>query len=77
MLVPTKASGTLMRSAAGMVLCTDACNSFWEPLTVSSAPKGGPVAGHLGVVERPDGSEQVTFDQKPLYTFDAGGAPVK
>jgi predicted lipoprotein with Yx(FWY)xxD motif len=61
-------------SAAGMVLCTGACNSFWEPLTVSGgAPKGGPVAAHLGVAKRPDGSRQVTYDGKLLYTFTQEG----
>lgn len=61
-------------NAAGMALCTGACNSFWQPLTVSGgAPKGGPVASHLGVAMRPDGSKQVTFDGKLLYTFTQEG----
>jgi predicted lipoprotein with Yx(FWY)xxD motif len=61
-------------TAAGMALCTGACNSFWQPLTVSGgAPEGGSVAGHLGVVKRPDGTRQVTFDGKLLYTFTQEG----
>lgn len=61
-------------NAAGMVLCTGPCNSFWEPLTVSGgAPEGGPVATHLGVIKRPDGSRQVTYDGKLLYTFTQEG----
>jgi predicted lipoprotein with Yx(FWY)xxD motif len=57
-------------TAAGTVLCTDACTSFWTPLTLSSgSPTGSSVSGELGVVERSDGSRQVTLDGKLLYTF--------
>jgi len=58
-------------NASGMVMCTGACNSFWEPLTVSGgAPEG---VSHLGVVKRPDGSRQVTYEGKLLYTFTQEG----
>ncbi len=60
-------------TAAGMVLCTGSCTSFWKPLTVSGAPKGGPVAASLGVMKRPDGSHQVTYNGKLLYTFTQDG----
>jgi predicted lipoprotein with Yx(FWY)xxD motif len=54
----------------GKVLCTGACNSFWKPLTVSRGmPSGGSLTGKLGVVRRPDGMEQVTYNGKLLYTF--------
>jgi predicted lipoprotein with Yx(FWY)xxD motif len=57
-------------SAAHKVLCTGACNSFWEPLTVSGgAPKAGSVPGKLGVTKRPDGTKQVTYNGKLLYSF--------
>lgn len=57
-------------NAAGMVLCTDGCTSFWKPLTVENgAPTGSSVQGKLGVVARPDGARQVTLDGKLLYTF--------
>jgi predicted lipoprotein with Yx(FWY)xxD motif len=57
-------------TAAGVVLCTDACTSFWEPLTVSDvSPTGDSLAGELGVVERADGMRQVTYDGKLLYSF--------
>jgi predicted lipoprotein with Yx(FWY)xxD motif len=60
-------------SESGMVMCTGACNSFWQPLTVSGgAPEGGSVS-HLGVVKRPDGSMQVTYEGMPLYTFTQEG----
>jgi predicted lipoprotein with Yx(FWY)xxD motif len=60
-------------SAAGKVLCTGACNSFWQPLTVSGGTPSGSVPGQLGVMKRPEGSMQVTFDGKPLYTFTQDG----
>jgi predicted lipoprotein with Yx(FWY)xxD motif len=53
----------------GMVLCDGACLSFWTPLTVHGAPKSGSLAGKLGIVTRPDGAKQVTYNGKLLYTF--------
>jgi len=62
--------------------CTDTtCTGFWQPYTVSMKPTAGQgVSGSVGVITRPDGSTQVTYNQKPLYTFyldkqagDAGG----
>jgi predicted lipoprotein with Yx(FWY)xxD motif len=55
------------------VLCTDACAAIWIPLTVPAADGGpsadGDLQGDLGVAERPDGPDQVTFDGRRLYTF--------
>jgi predicted lipoprotein with Yx(FWY)xxD motif len=53
----------------GMVLCDGACLSFWTPLTVSGAPKGSSITGKLGVMKRSDGTKQVTYNGKPLYSF--------
>jgi predicted lipoprotein with Yx(FWY)xxD motif len=58
---------------SGKVLCTSgACGAIWTPLTVSSrssltAPPT--LAKKLGTVRRPDGTTQVTLDNRPLYTF--------
>ncbi|HEX6986800.1 MAG TPA: hypothetical protein VF170_15590, partial [Planctomycetaceae bacterium] len=61
-------------TAAGKVLCTSGCTSFWSPLTVmGGAPTGSSVQGDLGVVTRPDGTKQVTLDGKLLYTFSEDG----
>jgi predicted lipoprotein with Yx(FWY)xxD motif len=52
----------------------------WVPLTVSAGtiPTGGAgVTGVLATVTRPDGSNQVTYDGRPLYTFTPDGGPGK
>jgi predicted lipoprotein with Yx(FWY)xxD motif len=62
--------------ADGRVRCVGACTSFWEPLTPGSGmPTAEAGAGKLGVIKRPDGTEQVTANGKLLYTFsqDAPG----
>jgi predicted lipoprotein with Yx(FWY)xxD motif len=57
-------------AADNMVLCTEGCTSFWEPLEVSNgSPTGDSVSGELGIVKRPDGGRQVTLDGKLLYSF--------
>ena len=76
------AEGRTLYTAAveegGKILCVDACTSFWEPLTASSAEAESAAAEldlDLGVVERPEGDRQLTLDGLPLYTFteeDAG-----
>jgi predicted lipoprotein with Yx(FWY)xxD motif len=50
--------------------CYGQCAKFWPPLmgpvTVASGAK---VSGKFGVTTRKDGSKQVTYNGKPLYTF--------
>ncbi|MFL5959577.1 MAG: hypothetical protein ACJ75G_04815 [Gaiellaceae bacterium] len=53
----------------GMVLCTGACLSFWRPLTVKGTPRAHSLRGKLGVVKRPDGGRQVTYNGKLVYSF--------
>jgi predicted lipoprotein with Yx(FWY)xxD motif len=57
------------------VLCKSGCLVFWKPLTVKGTPKGASLPGKLGVVVRPGGVRQVTYNGKGLYTFtlDKGG----
>ncbi len=52
-----------------MVLCVGQCVSFWKPLISSGAPKGVSLPGKLGLAKRPNGSKQVTYRGKRLYTF--------
>lgn len=53
----------------GMVLCTGACLSFWQPLTVNGTPKASSLPGKLALVRRPDGGRQVTYNGALLYSF--------
>ncbi|HEX6688158.1 MAG TPA: hypothetical protein VF085_05780 [Solirubrobacterales bacterium] len=53
----------------GNFICKGSCLKDWFPLVVAVGVKPtGPVA--LGTVKRPDGRRQVTFEGRPLYTFD-------
>jgi predicted lipoprotein with Yx(FWY)xxD motif len=61
---------------AGKFICTSAvCLQNWHPLTVSSGAKPSGSVGSLGVVKRPDGTQQVAYKGMPLYTFVADQAP--
>jgi predicted lipoprotein with Yx(FWY)xxD motif len=57
-------------------VCTmsSGCLSVWHPLTVAAGvtPKG-PVK--LGTMERPEGTLQVTYRGRPLYTYAADKKP--
>jgi predicted lipoprotein with Yx(FWY)xxD motif len=56
--------------AGGKIVCSDACTAFWKPVTIDGSKPTAPAgAGKLGVIKRPDGSQQVTAGGKPLYTF--------
>ena len=62
----------------GRILCVDACASFWDPTGASAMEAESASADlnlKLGVVKRPDGESQLTFNGLPLYSFaeeDAG-----
>ena len=53
----------------GMVLCTDECLSFWQPLKIKGKPTGRSLPGKLATVKRPDGGRQVTYNGRLLYVF--------
>lgn len=63
----------LSSEAGGTIKCTGQCLTNWPPLLLpagTTSPTGGPgVTGQLGVVARPDGTQQVTYDGFPLYRF--------
>lgn len=66
------------QETGGKVLCTDACASIWIPLTLPAGeqPTGSSdVSSQLGLIRRPDGAEQVTYEGKPLYTFAEDPSP--
>lgn len=60
--------------ANGSVLCVDKCTSFWVPLVPgATGPTAGAGAPTIAVVDRPDGTKQVTAAGRPLYTFSPDG----
>ena len=55
---------------------TSACDPIcatvpWPPVLTSSLPEAGPGVDQraLGMIVRPDGTHQVTYNKKPLYLF--------
>lgn len=54
---------------SGRSACTGPCAVQWVPVITEGAPQGsGAVsASQLGVIRRSDGTDQVTYDGKPLY----------
>jgi len=58
--------------------CYDQCAANWPPLTVANGdlPTGQPgLPGKLGVIDRTDGIQQVTYDGMPLYYWVKDAAP--
>jgi predicted lipoprotein with Yx(FWY)xxD motif len=56
----------------GKIACTGECASIWLPATSGSGQPSSDdssVEAKLGVVSSPDGSSQITYEGKPLYTF--------
>lgn len=58
------------RAGSGQSSCSGVCASAWPPLTASAtpAPPGGTTLA-LGLIQRDDGSQQVTVGGRPLYRF--------
>jgi predicted lipoprotein with Yx(FWY)xxD motif len=61
------------KKAGGKVRCTGACAAAWPPLLVKSraaAPAHvAGIKGTFGVVRRPNGKLQVTYNRLPVYTY--------
>ena len=62
--------------------CVDACATAWPPYTRTATEELAPsVLGVgldpelIGSVQRPDGTEQVTYDGQPLYFYARDTAP--
>lgn len=78
--VLTDSTGRTLYSAdvekGGRIVCTAGCTSFWNPVSASSTQAKTAAANlnlDLGVVKRPGGGRQLTFDGKPLYSFTQEG----
>jgi predicted lipoprotein with Yx(FWY)xxD motif len=56
----------------GEIRCTGACTSFWKPVEASANEAESASADldlDLGLVDRPGGSRQLTYNVLPLYSF--------
>jgi predicted lipoprotein with Yx(FWY)xxD motif len=69
---------TLDTDHDGLSTCHGACAQAWPPLTVphGTDPTGGPgMPGTVGVARQTNGTDQVTYNGMPLYTFVGDTAP--
>jgi predicted lipoprotein with Yx(FWY)xxD motif len=53
------------------------CTDVWPPVTTKAKPIAGSgvKASMLGTIKLPNGSLQVTYNGKPLYTYSADSGP--
>ena len=61
----------------GQIMCTGQCTSIWMPADGSASQAKTAAADlnlKIGVVKRPDGTDQLTLGGKPLYSFTAESA---
>jgi predicted lipoprotein with Yx(FWY)xxD motif len=61
------------KKAGGKVRCTSSCAALWPPLLVKSraavpAHVAG-IKGTFGVIRRPNGTLQVTYNRLPVYSY--------
>jgi predicted lipoprotein with Yx(FWY)xxD motif len=54
--------------------CYGSCATYWPPVTGTAAASPG-VPGRVGTINRTDGSEQLTYNGHPLYTYIGDTAP--
>lgn len=59
-------------AGSGKSVCNGPCAQAWPPVP---APADGKVDGKYGIVTRDDGSKQLAYDGKPLYTFAKDAKP--
>jgi len=65
------------KDSKGMSNCNASCASIWPPVTTGGKPTAGSgvLASNLGTTKRSDGSTQVTYGGRPLYTYTADASP--
>jgi predicted lipoprotein with Yx(FWY)xxD motif len=70
---------TSANDTSGTSNCTGSCASVWPPLPAGTGtPTGGPgITGTMATITRSDGTKQVTYNGKPLYTFQSDGSAGK
>lgn len=59
------------RDTVATSACTGACAAEWIPVYTTGTPKAvrGIEQSELGVIRRPDGSDQATYGGQPLYQY--------
>ena len=61
------------RERDGRVRCTGSCAKAWPPLIVPKRARVPAtirgVKGRFGIVRRPDGRRQVTYQGRPIYAY--------
>jgi predicted lipoprotein with Yx(FWY)xxD motif len=55
--------------------CYRSCAAYWPPVTGPAAATSRRLPGRVGTIRRTDGSQQVTYDGHPLYTYIGDTAP--
>jgi predicted lipoprotein with Yx(FWY)xxD motif len=56
----------------GVSQCSGACTGVWPPL---APPAGTPIVAPFSVITRSDGSRQVAYSGRPLYTYSGDRKP--
>ncbi len=61
------------RDRTGTSACSGACAVVWAPVLTTGKPRAGKgiSANDVGIIRRPDGTDQVTYEGKPLYLYSA------
>jgi predicted lipoprotein with Yx(FWY)xxD motif len=54
--------------------CYGSCAAYWPPVTGTLAA-GSALPGRVGTIKRTDGTEQLTYNGHPLYTYVGDSAP--
>jgi predicted lipoprotein with Yx(FWY)xxD motif len=75
---PPAATGTVLKTTttdtATTSKCYGTCAAYWPPVTGTAAASPG-VPGRVGTIRRTDGTEQLTYNGRPLYTYIGDSAP--
>jgi predicted lipoprotein with Yx(FWY)xxD motif len=82
----TIGGATVLTNAKGLTLywfapdtpttskCYGSCAAYWPPV-IGTAAEGSGIAGKFGTIKRTDGSSQITYNSRPLYTYIADSGP--
>ena len=67
----------LTKDQNGTSSCFDACATAWPPVVVDAVPaeSDATLAQNLGLSPRPDGTQQLTFNNQPLYHYVGDSQP--